>query len=114
MRNKTVLDYFDCNQPFPSRFCHSLVKGLPRLNDTDRIRPFSVTLRLISGLYTAVISGAEIRSVHSEDTAHIRPYTLKIRHRISAPDITGKYGPFTVPYEANYGENTDNQIDRPG
>ena len=79
----------------------------PRLNDRVRIRPFTVTLRLISGPYTAVISGAEIRSVNSEGTAHIRPYTLKIRHRIrhriSAPDFTGKYGLFTVPYEANYG-----------
>jgi hypothetical protein len=54
---------------------------------------------------TAVISGTEIRPYHNEITARIRPYTVKmrprIRCRITVPEITRTYGPFTAPYEAN-------------
>ncbi len=57
-------------------------KGLPRSNDTVRIRPFTVTLRRINGPYTAVQPHAVIRPYHNEITARIRPYTVKIRPRI--------------------------------
>jgi hypothetical protein len=61
--------------------------------------------KAVYGHFTAVISGAEIRSYHNEITVRIRPYSVKmwprIRCRITVPKITRKYGPFTAPYEAN-------------
>jgi hypothetical protein len=90
---------------------------LPRWNDTVRMRSSMDNLRHLNGPFLPVLSGAELR--HSLiRLQYIRVYTLKIqhrlRHRISAPDITGKYGAFIVPYKANYGENTHDRIDRPG
>ena len=66
----------------------------------ERYGPYTVNLRDINGPYSAVISGAKIRSYHSEVAAHIRPHILNIRHRIqyriTVPKIARRYGPYTA------------------
>ena len=69
---------------------------LPRSNNTVRIRVFMVKIRHINGLHTVRILDAVIRPYHTEITLNIRPHTAKIRCRmrcrITASSITGKYG----------------------
>jgi hypothetical protein len=71
----------------------------------ERYGPYTAVYDYFTDRITAVLSGTEIQLYHNKITARIRPYTVKmrprIRCRITVPKITGKYGPFTAPYEAN-------------